>query len=131
MLNYDPPSPNGNLLLFCFNFSSLSSALAALFCNSSLSSFNFCLNNRRVSRGGGAVRGPWPPLGMKSKKRANFKLFCCFFSRKHHFLSWSPHPPEKLNSQKKYFQIFAPPPPLIILGHATENFSITLSPFYI
>ena len=33
MLNYNPPFPNGNLLLCCFNFSSLSSALAAIFCN--------------------------------------------------------------------------------------------------
>ena len=59
MLNYDPPFPNGNLLLSCFNFSSLSSALAAIFCNSSLSSFNFCLN-RRVSRGGEGALPPPP-----------------------------------------------------------------------
>ena len=77
MLNYDPPFPNGNLLLCCFNFSSLSSALAAIFCNSSLSSFNFCLN-----RGGGGRGGLAPPsLEIeKQKKRANFKPLHLYFA---------------------------------------------------
>ena len=66
MLNYDPPLPNGNLLLCCFNFFSLiSSALAAIFCNSSLSSFNFCLN-RRVSREG---EGALPPPSLEIEKQ--------------------------------------------------------------
>ena len=79
MLNYDPPFPNDNLLLCCFNFSSLSSALAAIFCNSSLSSFNFCLN-RRVSRGGEGALPPPPSLEIEKQKRANLKPLHLYFA---------------------------------------------------
>ena len=123
-----PPSPSGNLLLCCFNFSSLYSALAALFCNSSLSSVNFCLNNRRVSRGGGGSRGPRPPpMKLKSQKKRQILSYYTYilllFQSETSFSELGP-PTEKLNSQKKAFQIFDPPPPLRIPGHATEQFSI-------
>ena len=108
-----PPSPNGNLLLCCFNFSSLSSALAALFCNSSLSLFNFCLN-RRVSRGGG-VEGASPPLeNEKPKKRqilSYYTYILVLFQSETSFSELGP-PTEKLNSQKKKPFRFLPPPPL-------------------
>ena len=70
--------------------------------------------------------GP-PPRNCKAKKghqsefQAISPIFCYFFSRKYHFLcyflSWISFPLEKL--KKKGFQIFAPPPPLQIPGHAT------------
>ena len=71
---------------------------------------------RRVSRGG--AQGAWaPPLEIEKQKKKKKKkghqskyyaispIFCYFFSRKYHFLSyflsWAPPPPEKLKSKKK------------------------------
>ena len=87
----------------------------------------------RVERTKTQARAPPPRLEIEKQKnviRATFKLFhlylATFFNRKYHFLcyflSWAPL--EKLKSQKKSFQIFAPPP-LRIPGHATENLSQT------
>ena len=87
---------------------------------------------RRVSR-----EGAWapPPLeiekqkkkkGHQSKFKAISPIFCYFFTRKYHllsyFLSWPPPPPEKMKSKKKKAFRFWAPPPIRIPGHAPDHY---------
>ena len=81
---------------------------------------------RRVSREEGGQRAcpPPPPRNWKVMRAwAILPIFCYFFSRKYHFLSYflSSPPPEKLKSKKKGFQILSPPPSLRIPGHAADS----------